>query len=354
VLITTNPALQSIKMPVIARVCQLPERDIREIADYDKKLERIADRYLDFDVRAVAGTTCWFSILFDKLLAAARRRGRRARSVSELWPNLRVLLGGGVSADPYLPVIRERVGRDDVVLVDTYNATEGGIYACSDHSGEPGMLMIPDRGVFFEFVPIEEVSDLEGMGQWPRRVPLWGVETGKLYAIHVTTVSGLYSYRLVDLVRFTSTDPLRIEFAGRIGGCLSTTQELMTHVEIERAVEYALARVPARTVDYGCGADVGVDGTARSRYVLFVEFDGEAPRDLAAFAAAFDEALCQQNRVYREHRKDDVGIFPPEVVPLPRGSVKRFMEEIGNTSVQTKFPRILDDEKKRILRSYVV
>lgn len=354
VFITTNPSLQSVKMPSFTKVCQLPEPEIREIADYDYKLERIADRYLDHDVRAVAGTTCWFSILFDKLLAAAARRGRKADTVRDLWPNLRVLLGGGVSADPYLPVIRERMGRDDVVLVDTYNATEGGIYACSDHSGEKGMLMIPDRGVFFEFVPVEDASDLANIGSWPRRVPLWGVEKDKLYAIHVTTVSGLYSYRLGDLVRFTSLDPLRIEFAGRVSGCLSTTQELTTHVEIQKAVEHALGVFPATTVDYGCGADVGVGGTARSRYVLFAEFEpGHAPSDPAAFARAFDEGLCQQNRVYREHRKDDVGIFAPELVVLPAGSVKRFMKDIGNTSVQSKFPRILDDERKQLLRSYV-
>jgi hypothetical protein len=359
VFITTNPSLQSIKMPAFSKLCQIPDPEIREIADYDLKLERIADQYLDYDVRAVAGTTCWFSILFDKLLAAAQRRGRKADRVADLWPNLRVLLGGGVSADPYLPVIRERMGTDDITLVDTYTATEGGIFACSDHSGEKGMLMIPDRGVFYEFVPVEDASDLGslssgGAGQWPRRVPLWGVEIGKLYAIHVTTVSGLYSYRLGDLVRFTSTDPYRVEFAGRVSGCLSTTQELTTHVEIQRAVEHALATVPATTVDYGCAADVGVHGTARSRYVLFAEFvDGQAPRDAQAFARAFDEGLCKENRVYREHRKDEVGIFEPELVVLPAGSVRRFMKDIGNVSVQTKFPRILDDDRKQLLRSYV-
>jgi hypothetical protein len=365
VFITTNPSLQSIKMPAFSKLCQIPEPEIREIADYDLKLERIVDRYIDHDVRAVAGTTCWFSVLFDKLLAAARRKGRKADCVADLWPNLRVLLGGGVSADPYLPVIRERVGRDDIVLVDTYNATEGGIFACSDHAVDsngqplPGMLMIPDRGVFYEFVPVEDASDLSslssgGVGQWPRRVPLWGVETGKLYAIHVTTVSGLYSYRLGDLVRFTSTNPHRIEFAGRVSGCLSTTQELTTHVEIQRAVEHALIQVPATTVDYGCAADVGVNGTARSRYVLFAEFvPGQEPSDPKAFIKAFDDGLCKENRVYREHRKDDVGIFAPELVILSPGSVRRFMKDIGNTSVQTKFPRILDDERKQLLRSYV-
>lgn len=351
VFITTNPSLQSIRMPMFTRPVQLPEKEIREIADYDLKLERIVERYMDYDVRAVAGTTCWFSILFEKLLAAARRRGRRVRTVAELWPNLHVLLGGGVTADPYIPVIRERLGRD-FTLVDTYNATEGGIYATSDHTGERGMLMIPDRGVFFEFVPVESAADLQGMGSWPARVPLWGVETGKLYAIHVTTPSGLYGYRLGDLVRFTTTNPHRMEFAGRISGCLSTTQELTTHVEIQRAVEHALSRYPATTVDYGCGADVGVDGTAKSRYVLFVEFEGPPP-DLRGFAAAFDEGLRRENRVYREHRENEVGILPPEVVALPKGSVDRFMRDIGNRSVQSKFPRILDDERKALLRSYV-
>lgn len=350
VFITTNPSLQSIRMPAFTKLVMLPEKEIREISDYDYKLERIVDRYMDHDVRSVAGTTCWFSILFEKLLAAAARRGRKVSTVSELWPNLRVLLGGGVAADPYVPVIRERLGQD-FTLVDTYNATEGGIYATSDHSGERGMLMIPDRGVFFEFVPVESASDLTNIGSWPARVPLWGVEKDKLYAIHVTTPSGLYSYRLGDLVRFTSTSPLRMEFAGRLSGCLSTTQELTTHVEIQRAMDYALERFPATTVDYGCGADVGVHGTAKSRYVLFAEFEGQAP-DMKAFALAFDEGLCRENRVYREHRKEDVGILSPEAIALPTGSVKRFMKDSGN-NVQAKFPRIVDDERKARLRSYI-
>ena len=347
--VTTNPSLQSIKMPAFAKPAQLPDGDIREIEDYDRRLEQIVDRYFDHDIRAVAGTTCWFSLLFDKLLETARHKGYRVDSVSEIWPNLRVLVGGGVSADPYLPVIRERMGRDDVVLVDTYNATEGGIFATSDHSGAPGMLMIPDRGVFFEFVPVEEVD-----APWPTRVPLWEVETDRLYAIHVTTPSGLYSYRLGDLVRFPSIDPLRIEFAGRLSGCLSTTQELTTHVEIQRSVEAALGATGTTSVDYGAGADVGVEGTARSRYVLFVEFAGEAPADREAFLDAFDRTLCEQNRVYREHRDADIAILRPELVVLQRGAVRRFMADIGNHSVQTKFPRILDDERKTILRSYAV
>lgn len=346
--ITTNPALQYQRTPAVVRGLQLPQGDIAREADYDVKLGRIADRYLDHDVRAVTGTTCWFSLLFDRLIQAARDRGRRVDTVSEIWPNLRVLIGGGVAAGPYLPVIHERIGRDDVVLVDTYNATEGGIFATTDHEGEPGMRMIPDRGVFFEFVPVEDVDSAA-----PRRVPLWEVERDRVYAIHVTTPSGLYAYRLGDLVRFPSLEPLRIEFAGRLSGCLSTTQELTTHVEVQRAMEHALATVPgAKTVDYGAAADVGVGGTAKSRYVLFAEFvEGAAPDDLDAFRRAFDEGLQRENRVYREHRAADTAILAPELVSLPTGTVARFMEEVGRGNVQTKFPRILDDPKKERLRA---
>lgn len=349
VLITSNPALMAVKTPFVSRPVWLPSKATREMGDYDKKLDRIAEECMDHDVRAIAGTTCWFSLLFDKLLAAAQRRGRNVTTVGELWPNLRVLMGGGVSADPYVPVIRSRMGHDDFKLVDTYNATEGGIYAVGDHSGDAGMLMIPDRGVFFEFVAVEDLDKPS-----PTRVPLWAVERHKLYAIVVTTPSGLYAYKLGDIVRFPQTYPHRMEFAGRLSGCLSTTQELTTHVEIERAVEHAVKANPSVTFDFGCAADVGVAG-AKSRYVLFVEFlPGSSPGDMAAFTADFDAGLCEQNRVYREHRTNDIAILRPEVIALPTGSVKRFMKDAGMTSVQTKFPRILDDERKAILRAYAV
>jgi hypothetical protein len=343
-LVTSNPALMMTRMPLVSRPVYLPERDVRTIANYDEKLAVIAERYIDHDVRAVVGTTCWFTLLFEKILGSAPARRRRARTVSEIWPNLRVLFGGGVAAAPYLRVIRELVGRD-VTLVDTYNATEGGVYAASDFSDARGMLMLPHRGTFFEFVPLEQLESTR-----PTRIPLWAVEAERPYAIVVSTVSGLYAYKLGDIVRFPSVDPLRIEFMGRLSGCLSVTQELTTHVEIERAVADAALKCSCTTLDFGAAADVGVDGTAKSRYLLFVEFQsGAAPADLSAFARAFDEGLSRQNRVYREHREREVALLSPRVVVLVRGGARRFLEEVTRGNVQGKFPRIIDDTKKKLL-----
>jgi hypothetical protein len=354
VFITSNPALMVATMPAIGRAMYLPDAETMQMADYDAKLAVIAERYLDYDVRMITGTTCWFSLLFDKLLDAARQQGRRVSSVTELWPNLSVLIGGGVAAGPYIDVINERLGRDDIPLIDTYNATEGGIYGASDHSaGGAGLLMVPHRGVFYELIPAEERES-----DHPRRVPLWEVEPGRLYSIVVTTPSGLYAYELGDYVRFPSVDPLRIEFAGRTAGCLSTTQELTTHIEIQEAFQAALATSRGTAVDFSAGADVGIAGTGKSRYVLFAEFSrAKPPADRQAFIRAFDQALCQQNRVYREHRSNEIALLPPEFVLLPEGSVRRFMEGGSNgngnySNVQTKFPRIVDDERKELLRSF--
>jgi GH3 auxin-responsive promoter len=176
------------------------------------------------------------------------------------------------------------------------------------------------------------------------------VEPDRLYSIVVTTKSGLYAYELGDIVRFPAVAPLRIEFVGRLGGCLSVTQELTTHVEIERAVARAATACGCTTLDFGAAADVGVDGSAKSRYSLFVEFSsGGAPSDLGAFADAFDRGLCEQNRVYREHRKGEVALLPPVVVPLASGGSRRFLEQITGGNVQGKFPRVVDETKKKLL-----
>ena len=86
--------------------------------------------------------------------------------------------------------------------------------------------------------------------------------------------------------------------------------------------------------------------------MLFVEPESDTPiADPGAFVRAFDEGLQGANRVYREHRSKDAAILAPHIVVLPTGSVQRFMDTSGRTSVQTKFPRIVDDDGRDLLRS---
>ncbi len=347
VLVTSNPGLMQRHMPLPARFATLPKQDLRDIENYDEKLTRMAEAYLDYDVRSVSGTTCWFSIFFDRVLAAARPKGRHLTAGGAIWPHLKALLGGGVTAEPYRHLIAERVGHP-VVLLDNYNATEGGFFACTDRLGDDGLLMIPDRGVFFEFVPRAEHGKPNA-----RRLALWEVEPGVEYSVALSTSSGLFGYYIGDVIRFTQVFPHRLEFTGRTAGVLSVTQELTSSIEIERAVAHATKREPCSIVDFAASSEVGVDATAKGRYLLYVEFD-RAPADLGAFATAFDKGLCEQNRVYREHRMKDVAILPPTVLPLGSGATRRFMDALGAggvQAVQQKFPRIVDGRRRELLAS---
>jgi hypothetical protein len=345
VMTASNPGIMQLHAPALSRKFILPKSEVRDIADYDQKLRAIAETYLDYDIHALTGTTCWFSILFDRVLEAARAKGRKADTVSDIWPNLRVLLGGGVFAEPYRPIIAERFGRP-LPIIDTYNATEGGIFAVSDRKDDEAMIVLPDRGTFFEFVPRADHGKPDA-----HRLPLWDVVPGVDYSVVVTTCSGLFAYYIGDFVRFTSLFPHRMVFSGRSSGMLSITQELTTQLEIERAVASATHAAPCAIVDYSAAAEVGTAATGKGRYLFFVEFE-RSPADLDAFEAAIDRELCVQNRVYREHRNHDVAILAPKVVPLARGATARFMEALGHTSVQNKFPRIVDDRRRDLLRRF--
>lgn len=346
VVVGSNPGIMMRHLPIPARIATLPRPPLRDIENYDEKLSIMARSFLSHDIRSISGTTCWFSIFFDRVLEEANKSGRSFERIEQLWPNLKVLFGGGIYARPYLKLIEERVGRP-VALMDNYNASEGGLFAVTDRLNEDGMLMIPDRGVFFEFVPMAEENSSN-----PTRVPLWQVELGVVYSVVLTTSSGLFAYAIGDYVRFTSVFPHRMEFAGRASGVLSLTQELTTSIEIERAVERAISKQPCKVVDYSAAAEVGVGGAGKGRYVLYAEFT-EPPHDSTGFIQEFDRSLREQNRVYNEHRKNDVGILPPRLVALPIGTGQRFMAALGFSSVQTKYPHIIDERKRGVLLSLI-
>lgn len=342
--IASNPAVMLNHLPGPSRLMTVPKAPIRDIEDYDTKLTAIAEAYLDYDVRGISGTTCWFSLLFDRVLQVAQSRGRKVSTISEVWPNLNVMFGGGIHAAPYLPVIDERMGKK-TYLVDNYNATEGGVFAASDLVEKNAMISLPDRGVFFEFVPREQHGRPDA-----DRIPLSDVEVDKDYSVVLTTASGLFSYYIGDFVRFASVRPHYLQFAGRASGMLSVTQELTSYIEIENACHETVGKVPCRIVDFAASAEVGVDNTAKGRYVLFVEFEKD-PANLDSFLHTFDQELCGQNRVYREHRKSDVAILPPRLVHLPKGVTRKFMQAIGQNSLQNKFPRIIDERRRDLLES---
>jgi len=212
-----------------------------------------------------------------------------------------------------------------------------------DGARDPGMLPLLDRSTFFEFVPADELGRPDA-----RRVPIWRVEPGVDYAVALTTDSGIVSYLVGDVVRFVSTAPLRMVFAGRTAHTLNAFGEHVSGGELERAVAAAAAATNAVVDEFAVGVRFPQPGEPMGGHEYLVEFHRE-PDDVDAFCRALDEALQDGNEDYATHRT--YGLRAPVVDSLPPGTFLSYLRGKGKIGGQHKMPRVLDEAQRRELRA---
>src|SRR5207245_5699812 len=154
--------------------------------------------------------------------------GRPLRDLGQLWPERRALIHGGVAFAPYASVFDEWLGRR-LERVEVYPASEGFVAVQTEATG--GLTLMLDYGIFYEFVPVEDL----GLGR-PRRHTVADVELDRSYAILLTTAAGLRSYILGGTVRFTARDPLLLVLAGRVRHFVHAFGENVIVEEVEQAM----------------------------------------------------------------------------------------------------------------------
>jgi hypothetical protein len=328
VLVGDNTGIMARHIPGVLRRKHLPSPPVRALASWDDKLTALAREAVHADVRMIAGTPSWFVGLFDEVLRVAA-----ARTILEVWPRLRLMTGGGVRYEPYRALIEGRLG-GRVQYIDVYNATEGGIMGVQDRLDDGAMRLLPDAGVFYEFVPIEQLH-----GSAPQRVPLWEVEVDKVYALAISSKAGLFGYVIGDCVRFVQTFPHRFLFEGRNTAFLNVSGEHVSQAELERAVSSACTEQSCALVDFSVSPVVPAQGAPR--HVYFVEAHAEL--DSARLAASIDRDIQRGNEDYLVHRSSERGLAPPQVVLMQRGGFERFMRERGKLGGQNKVPRVVED-----------
>jgi len=184
-----------------------PGRAIASIPDWDQRIDAVAELVEHQDLRLISGMPSWLLILFERVARARRAAGRPVASLGECWESLGAIIHGGVAFAPYRSTVEECIGRP-VEYVEVYPASEGFVGLQTERSG--GLTLMLDYGIFYEFVPVEDLGRAR-----PRRHTVADVELDRPYAIAMTTPGGLWSYLLGDTVRFTARDPLRLVITGR-------------------------------------------------------------------------------------------------------------------------------------------
>ena len=304
------------------------------IPDWDTRVETIARQAAWQDLRMIAGMPSWTLVFFERVARTRALAGRPIRDLAQCWPNLRILIHGGVSFAPYTGVFAEWMGRP-IERLEVYPASEGWVAIQTE--ARNGLTLTLDNGSFYEFVPVEDLD-----AERPRRHTVADVELGRPYAVVVTTPAGLWGYLLGDVVRFVARDPLRLRVIGRTRHFVNAFGENVIVEEVERALTTACRRTEAEVVEFTVAPRYPTADEPRGGHDWLVEFR-ILPREPEEFTRVLDETLAAANTDYRTKRWRDVGMLPPRVLALPSGAVHRWMREAGKLGDQHKVPRVTND-----------
>lgn len=322
----------------------LPGNDIATMSHWPSKIEAMAKRCVNEDVRMVCGMCSWALVLFDRVMQLAREQGRKVSTLQDVWPNLSMFVHGGVKYGPFDPRVRHAwsgspEGADLPRRLELYPASEGFV-AIQDRAGDPGMRLNVDMMNFYEFVPLESINDPN-----PPAFTCDTVEKGQKYVVVMSTCAGMWRYVLGDVVEFdtipaklgseTGEGPARLRIVGRHRHFINAFGENLIVEHIENAVAHAAKAAGVMVGEFSaCPVYPPTPGLE-----VAVEMETREPNVLATFRDAIDASLKQQNVDYTTKRTDGVGMALPTITPLPRGAFHKWMESRGKLGGQHKCPR---------------
>jgi len=323
--------LVNLHIPALFKRSQLPSFQTNCIEDWDTKVEKIIDECIGQDLRMISGIPPWVQMFAEKILA---RTGKK--NIKDVFPNLNMLVSGGVNFAPY-KAHYDRLFGEKMPRVDTYPASEGFIGfqylpGCSE------LILNTNAGIFFEFVSLEELKK-----EHPKRLSLAEVKTGETYAILLSTNAGMWCYNIGDTVEFISLAPYLFVINGRVSQYISAFGEHVIEKEIETALLDTCAKHHATVTEYTVAPEVNPEDNGKPYHEWFVEFS-TAPEDHSSFATDLDSAMTEQNIYYKDLIVGHI-LRPLKLHFLQTDAFRNFMRDIGKLGGQNKVPHLRNDRK---------
>jgi hypothetical protein len=317
-------------VPGYLRTNQKPSYQTNCIEDWEEKLERIIDETLDANMTLISGIPPWVQMYFDRIHA------RTGKKIKDVFPNFSVFVYGGVNFEPYRAKLEESIGKK-VDSIETYPASEGFI-AYQDSQHDPGLLLLLNNGMFFEFIPTEEYFTAN-----PTRLRIDEVELGKNYALIINSNAGLWGYSIGDTVKFVSKNPYRLLVTGRIKHFISAFGEHVIGEEVEKAMNQARKKFPeVELIEFTVAPQVTpADGLPHHEW--FIEFSNP-PADMAAFSLELDNQLRLLNVYYDDLITGNI-LQTLKITSLKPQSFIEYMKSQGKLGGQNKVPRLSNDRK---------
>lgn len=319
-------------LPFWAQMVRTPTLEIALMDEWEEKIEKMARHTAEENVTSMSGVPTWMVVLLERIIEL-----KGVKDITEVWPNLEVFFHGAVAFTPYEKLFNSLIPSSSMRYVETYNASEG-FFGIQDQSDSKDMLLMLDYGIFYEFIPFEDLDTED-----PRVLTLDQVELNKSYAIIITTNAGLWRYKIGDTVRFTSKDPYRIRISGRTRHFINAFGEEVVVENAELAIAEACKRTDAEIENFTAGP-IYLSNAQKGGHEWIVEFAKE-PEDLERFKLVLDEKLREINSDYDAKRYKDIALDPPIVHAVERGTFYNWMKKRGKLGGQNKVPRLSNNRE---------
>lgn len=330
-------------LPFWMQVFRTPEKSIALMDKWEEKIDKMAFSTMKEDVTNISGVPSWALVLLKRILELKNKK-----NILEVWPNFELLVHGGVSFTPYREQFKTLLPGSQVNYLETYNASEG-FFGIQDRTGADDMLLMLDYGIYYEFIPMENL-DKENSAT----LTLDQVKTGVNYAIVISTNGGLWRYKIGDTIIFTSLNPHRIKVSGRTKHFINAFGEELIIDNAEKGLSEACKATGAIISEYTASPVYLTDKT-NGAHEWLIEF-ARKPDNMDHFIESLDKSLMAINSDYEAKRSTGMVLGKPVVISLPEGTFYNWLKSKGKLGGQNKVPRLSNnrnysDEIKKHLSS---
>lgn len=316
----------------LVNLFRVPKKQTALLSDFEVKRDRIARECMQKNVTNISGVPSWMLSVLVRVMELSGKK-----HLEEVWPNLEVFFHGGIAFTPYRNQYEQLITSPKMQYMETYNASEG-FFGIQDDPNDKSMLLMLDYGVFYEFMPLEDVDREDACV-----VPLEQVELDRNYAMVITTSCGLWRYMIGDTIKFTSKRPYKFIITGRTKYYINAFGEELIMENAEKGLAYACEHTGAQISEYTV-APVYMDASAKCRHQWLIEFTKE-PDNMEHFANLLDRKLQQINSDYEAKRSHDVTLQHLEVVRARPNLFNDWLKSKQKLGGQHKVPRLSNSRK---------
>lgn len=307
-----EPLVNDIEKGTIRDGIALPE-DIR--AKLERRITPMPERAAQLRKEFEAG--------FDKPIAP------------RIWKKLCFVMAiSGSVFEPYMKKLRRYIG-DTPYHYFIYAASEG-FFGTAYEINSDTYILAPRAG-FYEFLPLDDEEETEGI---MKAVDASQVKQGEKYELVYTGFSGLYRYRMGDVLEvigFHKKAPL-VKFRYRRKQCVNVAGEKMDIQSIVQAVEIFAEQYHIHVQEFSVYQDMDC---MPGRYVFFIETPSKVEAgDYDKASEMLDRLLCRQSMDYEDCRDlGEIGAETGQYKPIRlldtqarysffMARAKRFQEEL--------------------------